>query len=95
MAGRQFAARVAASLVHAVGLPELAVSDRDAYEAAALALARNPDALGTLRDRLAANRLTAPLFRTAVYTRRVEAALEEMHRRRVAGLLPDHFDVDE
>ncbi len=95
MAGRQFAARVAASLVHAVGLPALAAPDRDAYEAAALALARDPDALGTLRDRLAANRLTAPLFRTAVYTRRVEAAFEEMHRRRLAGLLPDHFDVDE
>jgi len=92
-AGRQFAARVAASLVHAVGLPELAVPDRDAYEATALALAQDPRSLRDLRRRLSANRLTAPLFRTADYTRRIETAFGEMHRRQLAGLSPDHFEV--
>lgn len=93
IAGRQFAARVAASLVHAVGLPELAVPDRDAYEATALALAQDPRSLRDLRRRLSANRLTAPLFRTADHTRRIETAFGEMHRRRLAGLSPDHFEV--
>ncbi len=94
MPGRQFAARVAASLVHAVGLPELAVPDRAAYEATALALAHDPRGLRDLRERLAVNRLTSPLFRTADYARRVEAAFTEMQRRRLAGLLPDHFEVE-
>jgi len=93
MPGRQFAARVAGSLVHAVGLPELVVPDRAAYEATALALAHDPRGLRDLRERLAANRLTSPLFRTADYTRRVEAAFTEM-RRRLAGLSSDHFEVE-
>jgi predicted O-linked N-acetylglucosamine transferase (SPINDLY family) len=94
MPGRQFAARVAGSLVHAVGLPELAVPDRAAYEATALALAHDPRGLRDLRERLAVNRLTSPLFRTADYARRVEAAFTEMQRRRLAGLLPDHFEIE-
>nr|WP_086493562.1 tetratricopeptide repeat protein [Novosphingobium panipatense] len=93
MTGHQFAARVATSLVHAVGLPELAVPDRNSYEATALALAHDPRGLRDLRERLAAHRLTSPLFRTADYTRGVEAAFEQMHRRRLAGLSPDHFEV--
>lgn len=94
MPGCQFAARVAGSLVHAVGLPELVVPDRAAYEATALALAHDPRGLRDLRERLAANRLTSPLFRTADYTRRVEAAFTEMQRRRLAGFSPDHFEVE-
>ncbi|MFK4873163.1 tetratricopeptide repeat protein [Novosphingobium sp. ZW T3_23] len=93
MTGHQFAARVATSLVHAVGLPELAAPDRDSYEATALALAHDPRGLRDIRERLAAHRLTSPLFRTADYTRGVEAAFDEMHRRRLAGLSPDHFEV--
>ena len=93
LAGRQFAARVAASLVHAVGLPELAVDSEDAYAAFALDLARDPARLSALRERLAENRLTHPLFDTAGYTRRVETALETMHQRHREGLAPDHFAV--
>jgi len=69
------------------------VPDRNSSEATALTLAHDPRCLRDLRERLAANRLTSPLFRTADYTRGVEAAFEEMHRRRLAGLSPDHFEV--
>ncbi|MEJ2457635.1 MAG: tetratricopeptide repeat protein [Novosphingobium sp.] len=93
LAGRQFAARVAASLVSAAGLPELAVDSEEAYAALALYLAREPARLGELRGRLAGGRATSPLFATVPYTRRVEAALEQMHRRRLEGLTPDHFEV--
>jgi protein O-GlcNAc transferase len=40
--GNSFAGRVAASLNHAVGLPELVTQSLDEYEALALQLARNP-----------------------------------------------------
>ncbi|HUD28614.1 MAG TPA: tetratricopeptide repeat protein [Novosphingobium sp.] len=93
LAGRQFAARVAASLVHAAGLRELAVESAEDYAALALQLAQDPERMAALRARLAANRATCPLFDTAGYTRRVEDALAEMHRRAVAGLPPEHFDV--
>lgn len=86
--GRQFAARVAASLVQAAGLPELiAASDAD-YEAMALTLAIDPAAIAGMRARLAGNRATCPLFDTASYTRALEAAYEAAHHRRLAGQTP-------
>jgi predicted O-linked N-acetylglucosamine transferase (SPINDLY family) len=92
-AGRSFAARVAASLLRAVGLPELATPSLEAYRDLALALARDPDRLGALRGRLAANLATAPLFDTDRTRRQVEAAFEIAWRRRLAGLDPRSFDV--
>lgn len=94
LAGRQFAARVAASLVHAAGLPEMAVESAGDYAALALALARDPARLAAIRSRLAEARATCPLFDTRAYTRRVEEAFTEMHRRRRHGLPPAHFAVD-
>ena len=92
-AGRSFAARVAASLLRAVGLPELATSSLEAYRDLALALARDPDRLGALRDKLTANLATAPLFDTDRTRRQVEMAFEVAWRRRLAGLEPRSFDV--
>lgn len=93
LAGRQFAARVAASLVSAAGLPELAVDHVEEYRRTAQALATDPARLATLRARLAENRLRCALFDTAGLTRRVEHAFTEMQRRQVEGLPPAPFDV--
>ena len=92
-AGRQFAARVGASLLTAIGLPELITADEVAYEARALELARDPAALAALRARLAAHRSTRPLFDTAAYTRHLEAGYAAVHQRRVAGLAPAAITV--
>lgn len=86
--GRSFASRVAASLVHAVDLPELVVDSDAAYESTALALARDPARLADLRARLATNRLTQPLFDTAGHARALEAAFAAVHQRHLDGLSP-------
>ena len=93
LAGRQFAARVAASLVSAAGLPEMAVSSESEYEAVALSLANQPERLAALRERLAANLLSCPLFDTEGYTCAFERALETMHRRHQDGHSPEHFSI--
>lgn len=93
MAGRQFAARVAASLLTAVGLPELVTDSPAAYAACAAALADDPVRLNALRARLAAQRHGAPLFDTQGYARRFEAALGEAHRRHLAGLPPADLEI--
>lgn len=72
--GNAFAARVAASLVTAAGVPELITETAEDYEALALALARDPARLKALRDKLIANRATAPLFDTPRLARELEAA---------------------
>lgn len=91
--GRAFAGRVAASLLKAVGLPELIAGTPDEYEAIALRLAGNPDMLADLRARLTAARATAPLFDSDRFRRHLEAAFQHMHARRLAGQAPADFAV--
>ncbi len=93
LAGRQFAARVAASLLTAVGLPELIAGTEDAYEALILDLATDAGRLAALREKLARNRLEQPLFDTERYTRDFEKALEIAWERYRAGLDPDDIRV--
>jgi predicted O-linked N-acetylglucosamine transferase (SPINDLY family) len=92
-AGNAMPGRVAASLLSAVGLPELVTRSLEEYEALAIALAREPERLRRIRDKLARNRLTCPLFDTARFTRHLEAAYEEMVRLHHQGESPRHFSV--
>ena len=85
--GRSFAARVAASLLHAVGLPELVAAGRVAYVATAIRLAREPGALAAVQQRLA-GRDVSPLFDTPRFTRHLEAAYVEALRLAQAGEAP-------
>ena len=91
--GRSFQARVAGSLLHAVGLPELVASSLADYEAIALKLAHDRDARAALRARLVANQQTTPLFDTALFTRGLEAAYEAMWRRWCEGLPPETIEI--
>ena len=91
--GDAFAGKVAASLLTAIGLPELIAETPDDYEAMALTLAREPARLAALRRKLDANRLTTSLFDTAQFTRHLEAAFAAMQARRNSGLAPDHIAV--
>jgi protein O-GlcNAc transferase len=76
--GDSFAGRVAASLLHAVGLPELVTSNLADYETLALKLVREPALLTQLKARLARNRNTCPLFDTDRFSRNIEAAYVKM-----------------
>ncbi|HYF89084.1 tetratricopeptide repeat protein [Azospirillum sp.] len=92
-AGETFVSRVAGSLVRAAGLPELVVSSLEEYEATALRLARNPSDLAALRERLARNRLSSPLFDIARFTAHLEDAFAGMWDIRRAGETPRAFIV--
>jgi predicted O-linked N-acetylglucosamine transferase (SPINDLY family) len=86
--GRHFASRVSASLLQAIGLAELITRSLADYQALARRLASEPGALAELRGRLAANRLTMPLFDTALTARHLEAAYREMWAIHAAGEAP-------
>jgi predicted O-linked N-acetylglucosamine transferase (SPINDLY family) len=83
--GESFAGRVAASLLNAIHLPELITHSQAAYEQAAVKLATNPDQLAAIRQTLANNRLTTPLFDTPRFTRQLEAAYVSMYQKYQAG----------
>lgn len=92
--GTSFAGRVAASLLRAVGLPELITATPQDYERRAIELAKDTDGLAALRRKLAANRATTSLFDTALFARRIEAAYTAMHRRYQDGLPPAKITVE-
>lgn len=86
--GPTFAGRVAASLLTAVGLPELVTPDLAAYEALALQLATDPARLAALRQKLQEQRDSAPLFNTPQFTAHLEQAYLQMVERYHQGLAP-------
>lgn len=92
-AGSTFAGRVGTSLLHAVGLPELVTHSLADYESLALELARDPSRLKSLRDKLARNRLTEPLFDTARFTKNIETAYRRMWEIHERGEAPRSFEV--
>lgn len=89
--GETFASRVAASLLMAVDMPELICESEAHYRMMAIRLAGDPGLLAGLRLRLAAARHSAPLFNTRAYVDNLEKLYRAMHRRRLAGLTPDHL----
>ena len=91
--GASFAGRVAASLLHALDLSDLATVDLAAYEALALGLARDPSRLGAIRERLAAARVEGALFDTDRFRDRIEAAFQGMAAILDSGAPPRGFDV--
>ena len=91
--GESFPGLVGESILQAIGLPELVTSSLAEYEALALSLARAPDRLCAIKQKLMRNRRTEPLFDTARFTRDLETAYITMWERQRAGLPPATFDV--
>lgn len=92
--GEAFVGRVAGSLLHAVGLPELAVGTLADYVQRARELATSPALLLEIRTRLARNLSTHPLFDTDRFRRHLESAYLTMMERHGRGLAPAGFSVE-
>ena len=92
--GESFAGRVAASLLNAIGLPELVTHSIEDYEALALRLAKDPALLEGYRNQLAKNRLTHPLFDADRFRRHIEAAYLQIWETWQRGEQPKGFAVE-
>jgi predicted O-linked N-acetylglucosamine transferase (SPINDLY family) len=91
--GGTFAGRVAASLLTAIGLPELIAVSEEEFERLAVELANDPVRLAAIGARLAENRHAKPLFDTSLYVSHLEQAYEAMVGRLRRGQAPDHIDL--
>jgi protein O-GlcNAc transferase len=87
-AGKGSAARAAASLLTAVGLPELITQTEKDYETLILQLANHPEQLTQIRQKLMNNRLSTPLFDTELYTKHLEEGYQQAYQRYFDGKLP-------
>ena len=92
--GHTFVGRMAASMLHALGAPDLVTNNLDDYEALALKLARDPDLLLGIRRELQSNREVMPLFNTDRFRRHIEAAYSAMWRRYQQKQPPVAFAVE-
>jgi predicted O-linked N-acetylglucosamine transferase (SPINDLY family) len=88
--GETFAGRVAASLLKAIGLPELITSNREQFVELAVELATDAQRLASIRQKLADNRLTTPLFDAQLFAKHIEAAYTLIDERYHAGLPAEH-----
>lgn len=91
--GETFAGRMTASLLNAIGLPELITQSLGEYESLAVELGTNPEKLAAIQKKLRDNRSMTPLFNTVRFTRNLENAYEKMLARHQEGLPPDHIYV--
>jgi predicted O-linked N-acetylglucosamine transferase (SPINDLY family) len=89
--GNSFASRVAASLLNAVGMPELAFETAAGYRDAIIKLAQNPALLAGYHQRLRTQRMELPLFDSTRFTRDFEQLLQRMAQRWRSGLPAEHL----
>ena len=94
LAGASFASRVSASLLTAVGMPELITTTPEDYEAKAIELCRDPAKLRTLKQKLSDNKLTTPLFDTPRFTNQIESAYQQMMSRYWDDLSPANIALE-
>jgi predicted O-linked N-acetylglucosamine transferase (SPINDLY family) len=90
--GQAFAGRIATSLLKAIDLPEMITATPAQYEDLAVQLATSPDLLANLRQKLTHQRVVAPLFDTARFTRNLESAYTHIYERYQANLAPEHVN---
>ena len=93
--GSTFVGRMAASMMHAAGLPELVADSLTDYEARALRVATDRELCVSLKHRLAGNRSAFPLFDTARFARSIEEAYVRMWQTHRQGLPPANFAVEQ
>lgn len=92
--GTSFPGRVAASLLYAIGMPELVTHNAADYEVRAIGLAKDTAALRTVREKLAANRLTTPLLDSDLFRKNLESAYITMWQGWKKGDAPKGFAVE-
>ncbi len=94
-AGDVISSRLAASLLHALEMPELITKSFDEYEALAIYYAQNHHARNVMQEKLKSKRYTAPLFDTARTTLNLERAYKMIWQRYCEGLPPANMQVIE
>ncbi len=92
-AGQTFAGRTAGAMLRAAGLPQLITASLEEYECLAVRLAREPDMLNDIRQKLVEARSNTALFDADRAVRELEAAFLQMMKLWLAREAPRSFSV--
>lgn len=91
--GDTFPGRVSASLLTAIGLPQLITYSEDEYVDLAIDFAKNPIKMQEMKIKLNKNITTEPLFNSNIFSKNIEMLFSEMMARYSAGLMPETIYV--
>ena len=91
--GEGYTARMAGSLLNSIGLPELITTTEFQYEEVAYKLATDPVLLPAVRRKSLLNRVSSPLFKTALFTRHLESGYSQAYHRYFEGKDPETIFV--
>lgn len=91
--GRRMSGRVAASLLHAVDMPELIMPSLAVYEQAAVRLGHEPALVAVLKQKLQSKAASAPLFDRSRFVKNLEVLYAKLWQRHEAGLPPEMIRV--
>jgi predicted O-linked N-acetylglucosamine transferase (SPINDLY family) len=86
-------ARVGASFLQVLEMPELVATDFEQYREKAIYYASNPEALAALKQKLANKKMITPLFKPSLTVKHIEKAYQHMWQRHLQELVPETFDV--
>lgn len=92
--GNHFASRMSASLLHAIGLPDLVFDSLREYERYAVELSKNMCKLKKIRQRLANNIDKKPLFVTQLVVKQIETAYRLMWEKFLNGEKPSSMNIE-
>jgi len=93
--GKSFSARICASILSAMDLPELITTDIAQYEAKAIELAKTPKKLAAIRQKIEKNKVDTQLFNPQFFTKNLEFALQAICENYWAGKPPVDIDCCE
>jgi protein O-GlcNAc transferase len=91
--GETFSARVSESLLSALGLNDWVMRSISNYQVRAIELAKQPEQLADLRERLRQGKEVSSLYKPTQITRWLEKGLKSAHDKHVNGLAPEHIFV--
>ncbi|WP_438979284.1 tetratricopeptide repeat protein [Polynucleobacter sp.] len=91
--GESFPSRVAASILNAIGMPDLIALNQFEYECLGIELATKPEKLAEIKNRLVINRPTELLFDTPLFTKNIEKAYRKIHAQYCSGMSPEHIFI--
>ena len=93
LAGDSFASRGGASMLNALGLPELITYSENEYKNKAIEFATNPILLKTIKEKLEKNKISKPLFDAKLFTKNVESAYKKIYKRYNSNMPTENIEI--
>ena len=91
--GNSFASRVAASLLSAISLNELIVTNIGDYKNLAIKIYNEKNYLDEIKKKIAINKKESNLFKVEIYTKNIEKAYKKVYQNYLEGIKPQNLEL--